>query len=99
MGWHTFAHAFLALIFVIGLLLLTVWLLKYCQQKGLNGRLIRKINAGQKIGIIETHRIDARHTLVLCRCGQTEYLLLLGAASDLLVDRMPLRKKGDRTDE
>lgn len=38
MDWHHVLQALLSLVFVIGLLLLTLWLFKYCQLKGGNCR-------------------------------------------------------------
>ena len=48
MDWHHVLQALLSLVFVIGLLLLTLWLFKYCQLKGGNCRWARQLKAGAR---------------------------------------------------
>lgn len=85
MDWHNLVHAVLALIFVIGLLLLTLWLLKYCQLKGLNCKIVRSLKSGGRLEVIEQKRLDAKNTVVLLRCDTEEHLLLLGTSANLLL--------------
>lgn len=89
MDWHNLIHAVLALVFVIGLLLLTLWLLKYCQIKGLNCKIVRSLKSGGRLEVIEQKRLDAKNTVVLLRCDTEEHLLLLGANSNLLLATKP----------
>ena len=86
MEWHNLLHALISLLFVIGLLLLTLWFIQVCRQKGLNCRLIKKLKAGQRLEIMETLRIDARNTLVLFRRDDREHLILLGTSSNLMIE-------------
>lgn len=89
MEWHQIVHAALSLIFVIGLLFLTLWIFKYCEQKGLKSKLIKNLQTGRRLDIVEKRQLDARSQLVLVRADGTEYLLLLGAAGSLLLETKP----------
>ncbi len=77
-------QAVLALIFVIGLLFITLWLIKFCQQKGLTGCLGQKPQKKNRLKIIERHRLDAKNTLLLVKCDSQEFLLVLGNTNMLL---------------
>ena len=78
--------AVLALIFVLGLLFLTIWGLKYCEIKSANNRLFNKIRTRRRLEIIENSRIDLRNSLVLIRRDNTEHLLLLSPAGNTLIE-------------
>lgn len=78
-------QAFLALIFVLGLLLLTLWLIKYAQQKGLNCRLGKSFAAKAKIKILEQRRLDIRNSVVLLQYENENFLLLLGQQNNLVL--------------
>ncbi len=89
MEWHQILHAVLSLVFVIGLLFLTLWIFKYCEQKGLKCRLMKNLKSGQRINIVEKRPLDARNQIVLVEADQTEYLLLLGTNGSLLLETKP----------
>ena len=78
-------QAFLALIFVLGLLLLTLWLIKYAQQKGLNCKLSKSFAGKSKIKIIEQRRLDIKNSVVLIEYENEDFLLLLGQQNNLLL--------------
>ncbi len=78
--------AILTLIFVLGLLFLTVWGLKYCELKSANNRLFNKIRTKRRLAIIENCRIDLRSSLVLLRRDNTEHLLLLSPSGNTLIE-------------
>ncbi len=90
MEWTQLFHAFLSLLFVIGLLLLTVYFFKYCEQKGLKSQFFRRLKSGSRIDIVEAKRLDARCSLYLVRCDDTEYLFLTDSGSGLLLRTQPL---------
>lgn len=85
MEWVQILQAVLALMFVIGLLLLTLLLLKYCQQKGLKCRLLKNLKTDSRIEVMEIRRLDAKNMIFIVRCDQSEYSLLLGANNNLLL--------------
>lgn len=89
MEWHQILQAVFALIFVIGLLFVTLWLFKFCEQKGLKSKLFRELKSGTRINILERRGLDARNRLVLIKADDTEYLLLLGQSGNLLLDSKP----------
>lgn len=89
-----FFQAFLALIFVLGLLLLTLWLIKYAQQKGLNCKLGKSFAQKAKIKIIEQRRLDIRNSVVLIEYDNEDFLLLLGAQNNLLLKQNNHSEKG-----
>ena len=78
-------QALLSLAFVIGLVFLVFWLMKFCESKGLNNPFLRKMNISNRLSIIESKRIDNRNFLVLARCDDEEYLLLVGNGQNLLL--------------
>lgn len=98
MEWVSILQAFLSLVFVIGLLLLTLWLIKYCQLKGINCRMVRRLKNAQRLDVLEMRRLDARNTLLLFRCDDQEYVVMLGAGSPLLIDHKSAAPKDDTHD-
>ena len=95
MEWHQILHALLSLIFVIGLLFLTLWVFKFCEQKGLKSKFIKNIKTGQRIDILEKKAIDSRNQIILIRADKTEYLVLLGSSGNLLLKTTPHQDKKD----
>ncbi len=89
MEWHDILQAVLSLIFVIGLLLLTLWVFKYCELKGLKCKLVKNLKAGQRLEVVEFRRLDSKNSVVLLRRDDREYLLLLGNNSSQLLDNTP----------
>lgn len=77
--------AFLALVFVLGLLFVTVWGLKYCELKGAK-TVFSKMRSQRRLEIIENNRIDLRNSLVLVRRDNKEHLLLLSPGHNLLLE-------------
>lgn len=73
--------AVLSLSFVLGLLLLTLWAMKYLEVNGSKCRFMRKLNEAKRIEIVETKRLDAKNTLVLVRRDNVEHLLVLGVTN------------------
>ena len=72
MDMGQFFQALLAFIFVLGLMFITLWLIKFCQTKGLNCRI------GKCFG-------NDNRTLALIEYDQEEFLLLLGSSSNQLL--------------
>ena len=73
-----------ALAFVLGLIALLAWA----------ARRFHLGHAGpgatRRLAVIETLPIDPRRKLVLARCDEGEYLLLLGQDGNRLIERRPL---------
>ena len=84
--------AILTLIFVLGLLFLTVWGLKYCELKSANNRLFNKIRNQKRIEILESSKIDLRNTAVLIRRDNTEHLLILSPSGHTLIESYTTNK-------
>ena len=77
MEWHQILQTILSLMFVIGLLLLSLWLFKICEQKGLKCKFAQSIKKGQRIKILEKKILDSKNQIVLLSCDEQEYLLVL----------------------
>ena len=75
----------IAFVFVLGLLFITLWLIKYCQQKGLNCRLTKCFNDNSRIKVIEFRRLDPKNSIVLTECDNEEFFILLGSSSNLIL--------------
>ena len=88
----------MSLVFVIGLLLLTLWLFKYCQLKGGNCRWARQLKAGQRLNVVESRRLDNRNSVVLLKRDDQEFLILLGSNANLLIDRSPAPQRIETND-
>lgn len=86
MEWMLVLKALLSLCFVLGLLLLTLWGIKYLEVNGSKCRLVRSLNQSKRLDVIESRRLDARNTLYLVRRDNTEHLLLVGS-SNLVVEQ------------
>ena len=95
MEWHQILHALLSLIFVIGLLFLSFWIFKFCEQKGLKSKFIKGLKAGQRIDVLEKKSIDSRNQIALIRVDKKEYLILLGSSGNLLLQTTPHQDKKD----
>lgn len=93
MDFSQIFSAILAFIFVLGLMFITLWLIKYCQQKGLNCKLNHCFNNNKRLKIIEHHRIDIKTSVVLLQYDKYEFLLLLGASSNTILHQSPMSKK------
>lgn len=92
MEWMMILKAVLVLVFVLGLLLLTLWLLKYCELHGTKNCLFKKLQASQRVTIEEIRRVDSRNSVVLIKKDNTEMLLLLGTNQNLLLDTTEIKK-------
>lgn len=92
MEWIQIIQAILSLVFVLGLLFMTIWFFKYCEQKGLRTRFFNQLKSGSRINIVETRRIDARSSLVLVTCDNTQHLILNSNNTSLLIESKPIPK-------
>lgn len=89
-----FSHllqAVLAFIFVLGLMFLTLWLIKMCQQKGSLIKFSKCLNKSFRINILERHRLDIKNSVVLLKCDNTEYLVLIGEKSHTLLQQTKVK--------
>ena len=84
-------QAVLALVFVLGLLLVTLWFIKLYQQKGLSCRLGTTGLPSKRLTVVEQRRIDAKNTVVLVKCDSEEFLILLGSTNLLLLQTYPVK--------
>ena len=85
--------AFLALVFVLGLMFITLWLIKFCQQKGINYRINYCLKKGKRIKIIENQRLDIKNSVILLECDNQEFLILLGSNSNTILNQTPKKVK------
>ncbi len=76
-------HALLSLIFVLGLVFVVLWFIKFCQSKGCAMNLGPSSKAS-RIKILEKKVIDSKTTVVLLEHNSAEYLLVLGNNNILL---------------
>lgn len=97
MDWHHVLQALLSLVFVIGLLLLTLWLFKYCQLKGGNCRWARQLKAGQRLNVVESRRLDNRNSVVLFKRDDQEFLFY-SAQRQFALDRSPAPQRIETND-
>ncbi|MBQ9235690.1 MAG: hypothetical protein IJ184_04415 [Alphaproteobacteria bacterium] len=87
--------AVLSLVFVLGLVLIVVWLLKWLQLKGADLSFCHSFNAPKLIKIIEQRRLDHQHQIVIFETQNHRYLLIIGGKSPLLLSDTPLQGETD----
>ena len=93
MEFSQFIQAVCALAFVLGLLFITLWLIKLCQQKGLSCSLSKKLLGNPKIKLLEQKRLDAKNTLSLISYEKEEILLLINHGAGLVISKKTMTDK------
>jgi len=71
-----------SLVLVLGLMLGLLWVLR---RFGLGGMVARP-SARRRLAVIESMSLDGRRRLVLVRRDAAEHLLLIGGATDVVVE-------------
>jgi flagellar protein FliO/FliZ len=80
--WMDYLRVACALLFVIGLIFFTSLIVR---RTGLDKRLTGN-KGSARLSIAETLYLDPRRRLVIVRCDGHEYVLLLAASGDLLIE-------------
>lgn len=94
MDLELFFRAVLSLVFVLGLVLLFLGTMKAIQQKGLRVSFGKNTKLSSRLSVIESKRLDSKNVLVLARCDDEEYLLLLGSTQSTLLQNKKVKKNG-----
>lgn len=89
MEWMLLLKAVLSLMLVLGLLLVTLWALKYMQINGSRCRFFKKLDKNRRLEVVEIQRIDAKNSAVLLRRDNVEHLIILGASNLLVENDIP----------
>lgn len=84
MDFILLVKAIVSLLFVLGLLFLTLWGIKYIEIHSATGRFFKKLNDKRRLEVVEIKRIDSRNALVLVRRDDKEHLLLVGPSSQII---------------
>ncbi len=95
MEFEGYLRFILALIFVIALI---GALAMVAQRFGFGYRTGSRDRHGRRLSVVEVMPVDGRRRLVLFKRDQTEYLVLLGATTDLLIDGGATRPGGTFAD-
>ncbi|MGE4352116.1 MAG: hypothetical protein AB7E52_08010 [Bdellovibrionales bacterium] len=90
-SWVRFA---LASVTVLGLMALLGWILKYFSEKG--WCVAPKVQNRMKI--VASMALDPRRKLVIAKCDDIEYHLLLGPHTDLILCQKPVVPSAGSTD-
>lgn len=72
-----------ALLFVLALIAFATWLAK---RFGMGGRVNAVRRADRRLEIVEALTVDAKHRAVLMRRDDIEHLVLLGPATDIVIE-------------
>src|SRR5882762_5756993 len=87
MEWSTYLQFFLALIFVLGLIMAMSWALKrFGFGDGNKGPLARR----RRVAMIESTALDSRHRVVLLRRDDVEHLVLVGPNTSQIIQLLLL---------
>ena len=81
----------LAFIFVLGLMFITLWFIKICQQNGALIKFSKNLKKNSRINILERRRIDIKNTAVLLRCDNTEYFVIIGEKSHTILQQTKVK--------
>lgn len=88
-SWGKFA---LASVTVVGMLSLLAFGLKLLVSRG----WIKACSTNSRLQVISALALDSRRRLVLTRCDDKEYLLLLSTNGDILLSSTPLSPSKDK---
>lgn len=95
MDFMLLIKAIVSLLFVLGLLFITLWAIKYIELHSTSSRFFKKINGKKRLEILEIKRIDARNALVLVRRDDKEHLLLVGSSSQIVESNIPVKAQNN----
>ena len=87
-----FLQAFLSLAFVVGLMFFVAWLVKFWGNRNTKISLFKKVASYSRLSVVEAKRLDAHNMLALVRCDDDEYLLLLGASQNEVLNTRKVKK-------
>ena len=99
MDFFVILKAVLAFVFVLGLLFVTLWGLKFLQTKIPSCKSFRKLAQKQRIEVLEIKKISAKNTLFLLRKDDKEYFVLSGGEQNLLLDVEKIELEAVNRDE
>jgi len=74
-----------ALILVLGLIFAGLWAVRRFGLPGMAGMAMR-LPSQRRLALVESLAVDAKHRLLLVRRDGIEHLLLIGGATDLVVE-------------
>ena len=83
MDFDIYLRFLLALLLVLAIIAGLTWV---ARRFGLGGQLIPNAGKSPRLSIVEVKTLDPRRKLVLLRRDDREYLVLLGAGQDVLLE-------------
>ena len=83
MDYMAILNSFAALIFVIGLIILTSTLLR---KYGDSGRVSRSSKDDRRLSVVDSVAIDGRRKMVLLRRDDVEHLVIISADGQIVVE-------------
>ena len=84
MDFATYIQFFIALALVLALVALFAW---GARRMGLGGGYVPRRGQARRLNVVEATVVDAKRRLVLVRRDQTEHLVLVGGATDIVIER------------
>ena len=99
MDFFVILKAVLAFVFVLGLLFVKLWGLKFLQTKIPSCKSFKKLSQKQRIEVLEIKKISAKNTLFLLRKDDKEYFVLSGGEQNLLLDVEKIKLEAVNRDE
>jgi flagellar protein FliO/FliZ len=82
MGLEDYLRFALAFLFVMALILGIAWGVR---RFGLAGPAMPGVGRKRRVNIVESVVLDAKRRVVMIRCDDSEYLVLLGQGNDLVL--------------
>ncbi|MDD4557208.1 MAG: hypothetical protein PHE89_07825 [Alphaproteobacteria bacterium] len=93
MEWSLVFKSLFSLMFVLGLMLVCVWAIKYFQANVSKNSFLKKIKPKQRIKVLENKRIDIKNSVVLLEVDEVEYAVLLSPTNALVLNKSSVLNK------
>lgn len=89
----------LSLVFVLGLMFLSLWFLKYCYENFSKNKFVKSFSSKNRIKVLESKKIDVKNTIVLLECDGEEYLLALSSGLATVIKQKKAANKKEKSDD
>lgn len=83
----------LALLFVLGLMFVSLWLLKSFNNGLAKNKFIKGFSSKNRIKIIESKKIDVKNTIILLEADGEEFLLALSSGGATVLKQKKAKKE------
>ena len=91
--------SFFGLIFVIGIIFVLLWVLKYISENTQQSKLFKQLNKNKRLNIIESRRLDGKNTLMIIKQDDNEHLIVTGSNNIIIEKNIKPKEVEENNDE